>query len=186
MLLITNCPFWSFSCCHFAHLSFHKTLYSFVLGVRSNYLRGAALRDLIYNQGAADGDDSGNKENEDGKNTARNQRGSKLRASVSLVFVHSDDDRETRFTRSVLPNGSGEYRLDNKVVREEAYQEELQSIGVLVKARNFLVFQGDVENVAARSPMELTQLFEQVSGSAELKQEYEELWARKKGSLRGR
>ena len=147
---------------------------SFVLGVRSNYLRGAALRDLVYNQGA-------DKENDrrGGRNGA-----DRLRASVALVFVHTDGDgetgRETTFTRSVLPNGSGEYRVDGRVVREDAYQEELRAIGVLVKARNFLVFQGDVENVASRSPAELTQLFEQVSGSAELRQSYEELYDRKK------
>ncbi|KAM6492720.1 hypothetical protein JOM56_012444 [Amanita muscaria] len=42
---------------------------------------------------------------------------------------------------------------------------------VLVKAKNFLVFQGDVEAVAsARSPRKLT---EQISGSLELAREYE-------------
>ena len=146
---------------------------SFVLGVRSNFLRGAALRDLVYSQGAND------KENT-GANAA--DKNNKLRGSVTLVFVHNEDEHETKFMRSVLPSGAGEYRVDNRVVREETYQERLKSIGVLVKARNFLVFQGDVENVASRSPQELTQLFEQVSGSAELKQTYEDLAERKKAA----
>ncbi|CAN0372378.1 unnamed protein product, partial [Ectocarpus sp. 13 AM-2016] len=61
----------------------------------------------------------------------------------------------------------------------ESYEKRLRSIGVLVKARNFLVFQGDVESIASKSPKELTQLFEQISGSDESKAEYEELKAAK-------
>jgi structural maintenance of chromosome 1 len=42
-----------------------------------------------------------------------------------------------------------------------------------VKAKNFLVFQGDVEAVASQSPRELSRLIEQISGSLELAGEYE-------------
>lgn len=42
-----------------------------------------------------------------------------------------------------------------------------------MKAKNFLVFQGDVEAVASQSPRELTRLIEQISGSLELAGEYE-------------
>jgi structural maintenance of chromosome 1 len=41
------------------------------------------------------------------------------------------------------------------------------------------VFQGDVESVAAKSPLELTKLLEQISGSDALKAEYEELLKKK-------
>lgn len=51
----------------------------------------------------------------------------------------------------------------------ETYEKRLREIGVLVKARNFLVFQGDVESIASKSPKELTQLFEQISGSDDFK-----------------
>lgn len=51
----------------------------------------------------------------------------------------------------------------------DGYEKRLREIGVLVKARNFLVFQGDVESIASKSPKELTQLFEQISGSDEFK-----------------
>ena len=55
----------------------------------------------------------------------------------------------------------------------------LQKIGVLVKARNFLVFQGDVESVASKSPAELTKLLSQISRSDQYDKEYEELLALK-------
>ena len=38
--------------------------------------------------------------------------------------------------------GSGtEYRIDNKVVSPQQYTSKLESLGILVKAKNFLVFQ---------------------------------------------
>lgn len=55
------------------------------------------------------------------------------------------------------------------------YNAKLESYNLIVKARNFLVFQGDVEAIAQKTPAELTALFENISGSAELKEEYERL-----------
>ena len=53
-------------------------------------------------------------------------------------------------------------------------QEALGEIGVLIKARNFLVFQGDVESIARKNPKQLVEMFENISGSADLSGEYEE------------
>ena len=44
-----------------------------------------------------------------------------------------------------------------------------------MNCRNFIVYQGDVQNISMRSPEELTTLFEQISGSSDLKEEYERL-----------
>ena len=52
------------------------------------------------------------------------------------------------FQRSIVPNSAGEdatyqsqYRIDDRVVTWEAYKNKLGTFGILVKARNFLVFQ---------------------------------------------
>jgi hypothetical protein len=66
-----------------------------------------------------------------------------------------------------------------QVVTKEAYDNKLQSLNILVLARNFLVFQGDVEEIASRTPRELTDMFEKISGSAELIAEYNKLAAAK-------
>lgn len=42
-----------------------------------------------------------------------------------------------------------------------------------------MVVQGDVESIASKNPKELTGLFEQISGSEELKKDYEELEVQK-------
>jgi structural maintenance of chromosome 1 len=139
---------------------------SFVLGVRSAHLRGAQLRDLVYALDDADRD------------AAR-------RASVRLVYrLAGTGAAELHFSRSITTtagaSGGSEYRIDDRLVTWEDYNARLRSLGILVKARNFLVFQGDVESVASTNPKELTALLEQISGSDELRKEYGELESQKR------
>ena len=75
--------------------------------------------------------------------------------------------------------GSSQYKLNNRNVTWEAYSKGLADIGINVKSRRFLVFQGDVENIAGMKPIELTKYFEKVSGSADLKGDYDEALAAK-------
>ncbi|CAI8602832.1 unnamed protein product [Vicia faba] len=128
---------------------------SFVLGVRTGQLRGAQLKDLIY---AFDDRD-------------KEQKG--RRAFVRMVYQLANES-EIRFTRTITSAGGSEYRIDDSVVTWDVYNARLKSLGILVKARNFLVFQGDVESIASKNPKELTGLIEQISGSDELKRDYEE------------
>lgn len=78
-----------------------------------------------------------------------------------------------RLSRRISTTGASEYKLNNKVVTYTAYNNQLISLNILVKAKNFLVFQGDVEAVASQSPKELSRLIDQISGSLELAAEYE-------------
>ncbi|CEG35904.1 structural maintenance of chromosomes [Plasmopara halstedii] len=142
---------------------------SFVLGVHSRQLRSNQLRDLVHRAPS------------DSATTDRS-------AFVTLVYELSTDEtppskslavqsqqKEVHFTRLISEKGVGSYRIDNQDVTSDIYQNQLKEIGILVKARNFLVFQGDVESIASKSPAELTKLFEQISMSDELKNEYERL-----------
>ena len=95
---------------------------SFVLGVRSGQLRGAQLKDLIY---AFD-----DKEKE--------QKG--RRAFVRLVYQLANSS-ELQFTRTITSSGGSEYRIDGTTVTWDVYNAKLRDLGILVKARNFLVFQ---------------------------------------------
>jgi structural maintenance of chromosome 1 len=124
---------------------------SFVLGERTQSLRVRSLKELIH--GAPIG------------------RPVSSRASVTAVYL-SDDGIETRFTRSIL-GSSSEYRVNEKLVTGSEYSEKLADLGILIKAKNFLVFQGDVETIAMKNPRELTHMFEEISRSVEMKDEYE-------------
>ncbi|EFJ43425.1 structural maintenance of chromosomes protein 1 [Volvox carteri f. nagariensis] len=144
---------------------------SFVLGVKTTQLRGS-LKELLYSDGGA---------------TTNPQP---RRGFVKLVYAlqeRSDGDqrlseRELSFARVILPTSSdqdatfkSEYRVDDQIVTWDAYCKKLATLGILVKVRNFLVFQGDIEAVAAKSPQGLTTLFEQISGSEALRARFDEL-----------
>lgn len=88
-------------------------------------------------------------------------------AHVTAVFEDTDGT-EILFTRTITGKGGSEYRLNQKVVPWDKYNAKLESLDLIVKARNFLVFQGDVESIAQKSPLELAKLFENISGSDEL------------------
>lgn len=64
-----------------------------------------------------------------------------------------------------------------QIVSFQIYSTELEKLGINVKAKNFLVFQGAVESIATKSPKEITALFEEISGSVALKEDYERLKA---------
>ncbi|XP_071504723.1 structural maintenance of chromosomes protein 1A-like [Diadema antillarum] len=125
---------------------------SFVLGEKTSNLRVKRLSELIH--GAPIGKPASN------------------RATVSAIYAE-EDGSETQFTRIIM-GASSEYRIDNKVVSAQQYAEALEKIGILVKARNFLVFQGAVESIAMKNPKERTTLFEEISRSGEMKEEYEQ------------
>jgi structural maintenance of chromosome 1 len=127
---------------------------SFVLGVQSRDLRSSQMKDLIFRPV--------------GDNAARQN----LRAVAALVFETADGE-EIRFSRSISPAGHGDYRVNEKTVSFAEYEEALGGIGVLLKARNFLVFQGDVEALARKTPAELVEVVETIAGSYDLKEEYE-------------
>ncbi|KAM6151562.1 structural maintenance of chromosomes protein 1B-like [Rhynchocyon petersi] len=93
-------------------------------------------------------------------------------ASVKIVYVEENGEEKT-FAR-IIRGGSSEFLFDDNLVSCSAYLAELEKIGVIVKARNCLVFQGTVESIAMKKPKEITKIFEEISTSGELIGEYEE------------
>lgn len=136
---------------------------SFVLGIKSSHLRSTHLNELIYNG-------------------ADLSEGEDARAWVTALY-RDDGDRQYRFSRRISTNGSSEYLIDGRTVPASEYNTVLESHNILIKARNFLVFQGDVEQVASQSPRDLTKLIEQISGSWEYKQDYERLKAEQEKAI---
>ncbi|KAI6215897.1 hypothetical protein M3Y94_00438600 [Aphelenchoides besseyi] len=129
---------------------------SFVLGERGTNLRVRKLGDLIH--GVSVGEPS---------NT---------RCNVQMNFIDKDNERHT-YSRSVVSSTSSEYKIDGRAVTPKEYREALKEINISIKARNFLVYQGAIEQIAIQSPKELTGLIEELSGSIEKKHEYEQLRA---------
>ncbi|KAJ1943760.1 Structural maintenance of chromosomes protein 1, partial [Linderina macrospora] len=139
---------------------------SFVLGVKSSHLRSSQLRDLVY-RGRTVETRNGHVIDEAGDQSER-------RAWVKVVY-EDDHGFTMTFQRSISVAGTSEYRINNRVVTLQTYNQALENQNILVRAKNFLVFQGDVEAVASQSPRDLTRLVEQISGSWEFQQRYAEL-----------
>lgn len=133
---------------------------SFVLGVQSSQLRSHHLKDLVY-RGRISSSLPGLSEDPS-------------LAHVSAVYER-DSGELLVLKRTISAAGSSDYKINGKNVTALQYAAALKAENILVKARNFLVFQGDIENVAAQSPRDLSRLIETISGSAELADEYNAL-----------
>lgn len=134
---------------------------SFVLGVNSSHLRSLNLKDLIY-RGRRDADDD------------FSVLPDPTDAHVGAIYEKSDGEI-LNLKRTINSNGSSDYKINDKTVTALQYILILKSENILVKAKNFLVFQGDVEQIAAQSPRELSKLIETISESSEFAKEYERL-----------
>ncbi|KAL0250387.1 hypothetical protein I308_102560 [Cryptococcus tetragattii IND107] len=143
---------------------------SFVLGVKSAQLRSTQLKDLIYRGRRAATREVGSEtqtqtESGDDSNDAR---------SAWVMAVYMDDaGKEWTFRRSVSMSGSSSYFLDGRSVAWKDYNAQLAKFNILVKAKNFLVFQGDVEGVASQDSKALARLIDRISGSLDLAPSYE-------------
>lgn len=164
---------------------------SFVLGIKSSHLRSTHLRDLVFRgrvlrTSKINGDGSattngvnGHTNGDVGSNGEDGAIGTQERndpKSAWVMAVYEDDAGDELFWKRTITNqGISEYRINDRVVTASQYNEALEAENILIKARNFLVFQGDVEAIASQSPRDLTRLIEQISGSLEYKADYERL-----------
>uniref|UniRef100_A0A8C8MKW1 Structural maintenance of chromosomes protein 1A n=1 Tax=Oncorhynchus tshawytscha TaxID=74940 RepID=A0A8C8MKW1_ONCTS len=135
---------------------------SFVLAEKTSNLRVKTLKDLIH--GAPVGKPAAN------------------RAFVSMVY-HEDSGEERTFTRIII-GSSSEYRINSKVVNLAEYSEELEKLGILIKARNFLVFQVKVyhrlKEEASKRAATLAQELEKFNRDQKADQDRLDLEERKK------
>ncbi|KAG5459740.1 MAG: LOW QUALITY PROTEIN: RecF/RecN/SMC N terminal domain-containing protein [Olpidium bornovanus] len=168
---------------------------SFVLGIKSSHLRSSSLKELIYRGKAME--DGPPETGANAPEAGRENQNNPTKASVLAVYV-DDEQNETRFMRSVTIAGGSEYRLNERVVTYNTYSAALEKQNILpgifwffrqvsiarfarllfrhaARFNAYRRFQGDVEAIASQSPKDLTKLIEQISGSLDLKQEYEEL-----------
>ena len=159
---------------------------SFVLGIKSSHLRSTHLKELVYrgrvlrkstvNGEAETNGVNGHHDDVDSSqmNGTPGERNDPKSAWVMAVY-EDDAGEEQKWKRTITNQGASEYRLNERVVTAQQYNESLEQENILIKARNFLVFQGDVEAIAIQKPQDLTKLIEQVSGSIEYKADFDRL-----------
>ena len=108
---------------------------------------------------------------EEGDNAERTGENDAKTAWVMAVYEDADA-KEYRYKRSINGKGASTYSLNGKSVTHTTYNQSLEKHNILVKAKNFLVFQGDVEAIAQQNPKDLSRLIDQISGSLDLAEEY--------------
>ncbi|KAG0154353.1 hypothetical protein PDIDSM_1733 [Penicillium digitatum] len=164
---------------------------SFVLGIKSSHLRSTNLRDLVYRgrvlrtskvdgETAVDEQDGEQEEEPETMDASQDAGGNDPKSAWVMAVYEDDAGEEQQWRRSITSQGVSEYRINNRIVSAHQYNEALEEENILIKARNFLVFQGDVEAIASQSPKDLTRLIEQISGSLEHKADYEKFKAEAK------
>lgn len=138
---------------------------SFVLGVKSAQLRSTQLRDLVYRgRKAAEGANELGLDVPIPETQDESLNGNDAR-TASVTAVYEDEaTKEWTFKRSISMSGASTYYLNGKAVGWSAYNEQLEKFNILVKAKNFLVFQGDVEGVASQDSKALARLIDRISG----------------------
>lgn len=80
------------------------------------------------------------------------------------VQAKASGPRNIPLTVSVSNSGQSTYSLNGRETTYKAYNSQLERFNVLVKAKNFLVFQGDVESVASQDSKSLAALIDRISG----------------------
>ncbi|KIR26910.1 cohesin complex subunit psm1 [Cryptococcus deuterogattii LA55] len=143
---------------------------SFVLGVKSAQLRSTQLKDLIYRGRRAATREVGS---ETQTQTESGDDHSDARSAWVMAVYMDDAGKDWTFRRSVSMSGSSSYFLDGRSVAWKDYNAQLAKFNILVKAKNFLVFQGDVEGVASQDSKALARLIDRISGSLDLAPSYE-------------
>uniref|UniRef100_A0A8D2N816 Structural maintenance of chromosomes 1B n=1 Tax=Zonotrichia albicollis TaxID=44394 RepID=A0A8D2N816_ZONAL len=125
---------------------------SFVMCEKTSNLRVKSVRELIHGAHV----------------------GKPVSSTASVKIVYCEDDGEEKTFSRVIRGSCSEFLFNDKSVSRSAYISELEKVGILVKARNCLIFQGTVESIAMKKPKERTQLFEQISNSWEYAEDYEQ------------
>ncbi|KLO14413.1 cohesin complex subunit psm1 [Schizopora paradoxa] len=146
---------------------------SFVLGIKSAQLRSSQLKDLVYRGRRLAKENDDNASNAPEEDEEETGEGDAKKAWV-LALYEDNEKKQWKFQRTISTTGSSEYKLNGQVVTAQAYINALAKHNILTKAKNFLVFQGDVEHIASQSPKDLSRLIEQISGSLDLAADYEQ------------
>lgn len=93
------------------------------------------------------------------------------RASVKLIFENRYG--ETQTIKRVVTKSNTTCYINGQQKSSKEYKVFLSRIGFDSKFSSYIIFQGDVHNIAHMKPMEITRLIEKISGSIELKEAYE-------------
>ncbi|KAG0420148.1 Structural maintenance of chromosomes protein 1 [Dictyocoela roeselum] len=100
-------------------------------------------------------------------------------SDIKTDFMNKNDNTNSTFLlkREITVDGRSKYFINNSQVSFVAYQNFLLNRNIHIKAKNFIVFQDDVNAISLKSPKQLSEFIEHISGSIFLKEEYDQALA---------
>lgn len=87
------------------------------------------------------------------------------------------NDRYFTFTRTLYPDEQQIFLIDGEEYPEKVYQNFLVKNNINFITSNFAIWQGEIDKMLLKSPKELTNYIEVISGSTFFKKQQEELAA---------
>ncbi|KAK0172483.1 hypothetical protein PV328_005794 [Microctonus aethiopoides] len=94
-------------------------------------------------------------------------------AFVTCIFQLNNGNKQT-FKRCIIQTGT-QYEIDGKIITKQEYHEKLNDLGICIKARNFIIYQNEINSIMSASEKERTKFFEQISHSIDYKEQYDYL-----------
>ena len=95
------------------------------------------------------------------------------RVSALIKMENEGGHLESIEFARVIKDNSTHFYIDDCSVSAADYRSKLETFNIFINSKNFLVYQGKVEEIAMKNPKERMTMFEEISGSVEYKQEYE-------------
>ena len=62
--------------------------------------------------------------------------------------------------------------INNQQFSAKEYASRLETLNIFINSKNFLVYQGKVEEIALKKPKERMHMFEEISESIQFKDDY--------------
>ena len=75
------------------------------------------------------------------------------------------------FKRTIKGNSS-EFDINGQRMSHKEYSAKLEELNIFINSKNFLVYQGKVEEIALKNAKERMHMFEEISESVQFKDDY--------------
>uniref|UniRef100_A0A0C9PGY2 Structural maintenance of chromosomes protein n=1 Tax=Fopius arisanus TaxID=64838 RepID=A0A0C9PGY2_9HYME len=97
---------------------------------------------------------------------------------VRLTFICETET--TVFERSLEDSSDSQqyesrYKINEEIVQLPEYLQRLEALGINIKAKDFLVYQGKINDIIDASPQDRSRMLEIASGSIVFKERYDQL-----------
>ena len=74
--------------------------------------------------------------------------------------------------KRTIKGNSSEFDINGQRMSHKEYSAKLEELNIFINSKNFLVYQGKVEEIALKNAKERMHMFEEISESVQFKEDY--------------